>query len=49
MKRKHINSMIIVTAILIFTGAGIGLAHDGWGGRGSMMGYGGHMLSLIHI
>jgi hypothetical protein len=43
MKRKHINSMIIVTAILIFTGAGIGLAHDGWGGRGSMMGYGGHM------
>lgn len=44
MKRKHINSMIIVTAILIFTGAGIGLAHDGWGGRGSMMGYGGHMM-----
>ena len=44
MKRKHIYSMLIITAILIFTGAGIGLAHDGWGGRGSMMGYGGHMM-----
>jgi len=45
MKRKHINSMIIVTAILIFAGTGIGLAHDGWGGRGGhMRGYGGHMM-----
>ena len=44
MKRKHIYSMLIITAILIFAGAGIGLTHDGWGGRGGMMGYGGHMM-----
>jgi len=45
MKKKQIHSMFIITAILIFTGAGIGLAHDGWGGRGGhMRGYGGHMM-----
>jgi Spy/CpxP family protein refolding chaperone len=36
--------MLIIATVLIFTGAGTGLAHDGWGGRGSMMGYGGHMM-----
>jgi len=44
MKGKHIRSMLIITAVLIFTGAGVLLAHDGWGSRGGMMGYGGHMM-----
>lgn len=41
MKRTHTRNAIIITALLILTGAGIALAHDGWGGRG---GYGGHMM-----
>ena len=44
MKRKHLHILLIITAVLIFTGAGPGLAHDGWGERGGMMGYGGHMM-----
>jgi zinc resistance-associated protein len=41
MKRTHIRNALIIAAVLIFTGAGIVLAHDEWGGRG---GYGGHMM-----
>jgi len=44
MKRTYIRNALIIMAVLIFTGAGIALAHDGWGGRGSMMGNGGHMM-----
>jgi Spy/CpxP family protein refolding chaperone len=48
MKRTHIRNALIIMTVLIFTGAGIVLAHDGWGGRGNMMGYGGgyggHMM-----
>jgi zinc resistance-associated protein len=43
MKRKYLRSMLIITTVLIFTAAGIGLAHDGWGERAGMMGYGDHM------
>jgi hypothetical protein len=44
MNRKHIRNLFIVTAILILAGAGIALAHDGWGDRGYRGGYGGHMM-----
>jgi hypothetical protein len=44
MYRNHIRNLIIVTAILILAGAGIALAHDGWGERGTMGGYDGHMM-----
>jgi len=45
MKKTRIRNTLIITAVLILTGAGVVLAHDGWGGRGGMMGgYGGHMM-----
>lgn len=45
MKSKGIRNMLVITIVLLFTGAGFALAHDGWyGGRGPMMGYGGHMM-----
>jgi zinc resistance-associated protein len=50
MKRTNLRSALVITAILIFTGAGIVWAHGGWdGGYGGPMmgyggGYGGHMM-----
>lgn len=44
MKRNYFRNMFIIAAVLILAGAGIALAHDGWGGRGHMGGYGGHMM-----
>lgn len=44
MKRKHFRNLFIISAVLVFVGAGIALAHDGWGERGYRGGYGGHMM-----
>lgn len=44
MKRNYLRNMFIIAAVLILAGAGMALAHDGWGGRGNMGGYGGHMM-----
>ncbi len=45
MTRNRTRNLVVITAILILTGAGIAWAHDGWGGRGGhMRGYGGHMM-----
>jgi Spy/CpxP family protein refolding chaperone len=41
MKKTYLRNALIIAAVLIFTGTGIVLAHDEWGGRG---GYGGHMM-----
>jgi len=46
MKRKHFRNLFIISAVLVLMGAGIALAHDGWGGRG---GYGGHMMRGGHM
>lgn len=45
MTRNRIRNLVVITAVLLLTGAGIVWAHDGWGGRGGhMRGYGGHMM-----
>lgn len=49
MKRNRFRNLVIITAILVLTGAGIALAHDGWGGRNYRGGYGGHMMGGGHM
>jgi Spy/CpxP family protein refolding chaperone len=44
MKRKDFCNLFIIAAVLILAGAGIAMAHDGWGSRGRMGGYGGHVM-----
>lgn len=52
MNRNQIRNFLVVSALLVFTAAGMVWAHDGWGGRGGhmmdyddhMRGYGGHMM-----